>query len=197
MLRASCVVAGIYNEFKGDGKKEYLANGLVLAVVHVAALDLLEVQIVRHFGQQQHVHQVAACHEEFGDQIHVVVAVLAETLKLLLGRLTITEFLEQVLKLRRSAQKSQSSSEMHNHLHSSHCDPKPGPSSQKDFKPSHLLSLSGKKSGHNAFLQSSSENDSVILSIGKSRILHAQNSHGWHRLHGFKFPFNSNPVMQL
>ena len=178
--------------------KRYLANGLVLAVVHVAALDLLEVQIVRHFGQQkhvaldllevqivrhfgqqQHVHQVAACHEEFGDQIHVVVAVLAETLKLLLGRLTITEFLEQVLKLRRSAQKSQSSSEMRNRLHSSHCDPKPGPNSQKVFKPSHLLSLSGKKSGHNAFLQSSSENDSVILSIGKSRILHAQNSHGW------------------
>ena len=84
--------------------KRYLANGLVLAVVHVAALDLLEVQIVRHFGQQKHVHKVAACHEEFGDQIHVVVAVLAKTVKFLLGRLAITEFLEQVLKLRQPAE---------------------------------------------------------------------------------------------
>ena len=176
--------------------KKYLANGLVLAVVHVAALDLLEVQIVRHFGQQKHVHKVAACHEEFGDQIHVVVAVLAKTVKFLLGRLAITEFLEQVLKLRQPAQKSQSGSEMRNRLHSSHCDPKPKPISQKDSEPSHLLSLGGKKSGHNAFLQSSSKNDSVILSIGKGRILHAQNTHGWYRLHDSEFSFKSNPVMQ-
>ena len=75
----------------------HLAHRLVLAVVHVAALDLLEVQVVRHLRQKQHVHQIAAGHQELRDQVHVVVAILTETGELLFSRLTITELLEQVL----------------------------------------------------------------------------------------------------
>ena len=78
---------------------KHLAHRLVLAVVHVAALDLLEVQVVRHLRQKQHVHQIPAGHQELRNQIHVVVAVLPQTSELLFSGLTITELLEQVLPI--------------------------------------------------------------------------------------------------
>lgn len=77
-----------------------LAHRLVLSVEHEAALHLLEVQVVRHLRQKQHRHQIAASHQELGNQIHVVVSVLAQLRKLLLRRLTIAELLVEVLPVR-------------------------------------------------------------------------------------------------
>ena len=75
-----------------------LAHRLVLAVEHVASLNLLEVQVVRHLRQQQHVHQIAACHQEFGDQIHIGVSVLTQFREFLLRGFSVSELLEQVLQ---------------------------------------------------------------------------------------------------
>ena len=47
----------------------------------------------------------------------------------------------------------------------------------------YLLSLSSKKTGHNALLQSGSENDGIILSISKSGVLNTLNGHWGNGLH--------------
>ena len=77
-----------------------LAHRLVLSVEHEAALHLLEVQVVRHLRQKQHRHQVAASHQELGNQVHVVVSVLAQLRELLLRGLTIAELLVEVLSVK-------------------------------------------------------------------------------------------------
>ena len=43
---------------------------------HVAAVDRLELQVASHLAVQQDLHQLAARHDEFGNQVHVPVCVV-------------------------------------------------------------------------------------------------------------------------
>ena len=58
----------------GGGNRSLTVTWDLLHLVvleHIAAIDGLELQIPRHLGVQQDLHQLAARHDELGDQVHI------------------------------------------------------------------------------------------------------------------------------
>ena len=54
--------------------------GNLLVTVHVAASDLLELEVAGHIGVDENVDQILAGHHELGNHIHIVITVPAESL---------------------------------------------------------------------------------------------------------------------
>ena len=81
------------------GGRRHLVGLLGLSVIHEAAIDALELQIVGDASDVQDIRQLAARHEELGDQIDAVVTAASQ---LLLGFLAglLVELLVQLLSVR-------------------------------------------------------------------------------------------------
>lgn len=81
-----------------EREKHYLTDSLVLTVEDIAAFDLLEVQVVSDLGLQKHGDKVTTSHQELGNQINIVVSVLAKSSELFSSRLAILELLVKSLQ---------------------------------------------------------------------------------------------------
>ena len=81
-----------------EREKHYLTDSLVLTVVNITTFDLLEVQVVSDLGLQKHGDKVTTSHQELGNQINIVVSVLAKSSELFSSRLAILELLVKSLQ---------------------------------------------------------------------------------------------------
>ena len=79
-------------------KGMYLADSLVLTIENIRTLNLLKVQIVGDLSLQQHGDKVTTSHQELGNQINIIISILAKSSKLFRSRLTISKLLVKILK---------------------------------------------------------------------------------------------------